>query len=191
MVTFGYALTPDSDRFTTESLRGLTEIVYRLSQVSLTFHCLKTWSWSRELGFIIYRKNCSTKNLERINWSPMPFLKFLNTLQQKVTKQGKRSRSSFDRADRNVKRQVNWESYCFYCQSWLWNTKLNNAIIRKFMKRVESQKSRVHFISFHFIYFDYACQIIRKCHIFNSINGYTKQNLQLLVIMKTTTFLVF
>ena len=36
--------------------------------------------------------------------------------------------------------------------------------------------------------FDYACLIVRKCHIFNSINDYAKQKLQLLVIMKSTTF---
>ena len=37
------------------------------------------------------------------------------------------------------------------------------------------RKQRVMYISFHLIYFDYACQIVRKCHIFNSINDYTKQ----------------
>ena len=38
------------------------------------------------------------------------------------------------------------------------------------------RKQRVMYISFHLIYFDYACQIVRKCHIFNSINVYTKQS---------------
>ena len=63
---------------------------------------LKPRTWFYHLQEELLNKKPGKNKLK-----PDAFPKILNTLQQKVTKQGKRSRSSFDRADRNVKRQVN------------------------------------------------------------------------------------